>query len=140
MAETSKFHLVIITPAKKYAELDVESMSLYTHTGEITLLPHHVDLIANVEIAPLIVKKNGRLYHYAMGAGVLYFDMKKNMATLAVRTIESFDEIDLEKAEEERDRAQKLLGEAKTVREANEAEISMKTALNRINVKNNYSC
>ncbi len=140
MAKTPEFHLLIITPVRKYAELDIESLSVTTHTGQITILSHHVDLIANVEIAPLIIKRNGRLYHYAMSAGVLYFDMAKNRATLAVNSIESFDEIDLERAQKDKERAEKLLGEAKTAREAHDAEIYMKTSVNRINVKNNYSC
>ncbi len=140
MAGESKFHLVITTPLKKYAELDIESMSLYTRSGEITLLSHHIDLIANVEIGPLIIKRNGRLYHYAMEAGVLYFDMAKNTANLIVNSIESFDEIDLEQAMKDKEKAEKLLGEAKTTKEAHDAEIHLKSSVNRINVKNNYGC
>ena len=131
----STFKLQIITPQKKYAERMIESLSLNTFYGQITVLAHHSDLIANVEISPVIIRKDGHVSHFACGGGVLNVDQKNNFVQLIVNSIESFDEIDLKRAIEEKNKAEKLLINSKSVKEYNEAEISLKKAINRINVK-----
>jgi F0F1-type ATP synthase epsilon subunit len=57
---------------------------------------------------------------------------------LILNSIESLDEIDLQRAIASKVAAEKLLGEVKTPREAIEMERQIKRAINRINIKNNY--
>ncbi|MFA6861864.1 MAG: F0F1 ATP synthase subunit epsilon [Bacilli bacterium] len=131
------FKLNIITPDKQYAQKEAESLTLTTQEGEMTLLAHHIDIIANIEICPLIIKNNGHIQHFATGGGALNFAHHDNIATLLLTSVESFDEIDLQRAIASKVQAEKLMGEAKTTRDYNHAEIMLKRAINRINIKNN---
>ena len=124
------FKLNIITPDKQYAQMEAESLTLTTQEGEMTLLAHHMDIIANI-------KNNGHIQHFATGGGALNFVHHDNIATLLLTSVESFDEIDLQRAIASKVQAEKLMGEAKTTRDYNHAEIMLKRAINRINIKNN---
>jgi ATP synthase F1 epsilon subunit len=130
------FQLVIITPYRQYADMQVEVLTLNTHWGQISLYAHHEDMIANVEICPAAIKAGGHVNHFAVGGGVLSVDNKSNKVTLIVSSIESIEEIDLERAVAQKVAAEKMLGQAKSVQEYNAAEQEIKKALNRIFVKN----
>ena len=99
------FKLVILTPYKKYFDSNVESLSLNTNNGEITIYANHENLISNVEISDLKLK------------------------------IESSDEIDIERAIQSEKDARKLILSAQTVKELSNAEMKLKKALTRISVK-----
>ncbi|HIU70034.1 MAG TPA: F0F1 ATP synthase subunit epsilon [Candidatus Enterosoma merdigallinarum] len=132
------FQLEIITPLRKYASLQVESLSVDTHFGQISVYAHHGDMIANVEISPLVMHYNGSIRHFAVSGGVLYCLCKENKVQLIVNAIESYDEIDIQRAIAEKVAAEKLLINAKSVKEYNQAEIALKRAINRINVKERF--
>ncbi len=132
------FQLEIITPLRKYASRQVESISVDTHFGQISIYAHHEDMIANVEISPLVMHADGNIYHFAVSGGVLYCLCKENKVQLIVNAIESYDEIDLQRAIAEKVAAEKLLIEAKSIKEYNQAEIALKRAVNRINVKEKF--
>ncbi len=132
------FQLEIITPLKKYASFNAEFLTLNTHYGEITIYAHHQDMIANVEISPLILKRDNKISHFALSGGVLYCNNRENKVQLIVNAIESYDEIDIKKALEKKIEAEKLLINAKSIKEYNEAEIKLKKAINRISVKEKY--
>ncbi len=129
------FKLEIFTPDKRLPDMDAQSLTLETSEGQMTLLAHHIDLIANIEICPVVIKNNGHIYHYATSGGALYFMHDKNVARLLVTSVESVEEIDLQRAIASKTQAEKLLQEAKTVVETNSAEIQLKRAINRINIK-----
>ena len=130
------FKLQIITPQKKYGEMDVDVLSVNTHYGQISIYAHHKDYIANVEISPMKIKIGNHTFHYALSGGVLNVIQKTNTVQLIVRSIEAYDQIDLQRAIAEKAEAEKLLLSAKSVREYNDAEIKLKRALNRLRVKN----
>lgn len=133
------FQLEIVTPLRKYASRRVQSFSVETHFGQISVYAHHEDMIANVEISPLvIVDDKGQVNHYAVSGGVCYCLCKENKVQLIVNAIESYDEIDLQRAIAEKVEAEKLLINAKTVKEYNQAEIALKRAINRISVKEKF--
>jgi F-type H+-transporting ATPase subunit epsilon len=131
--------LQIITPQKKYAEMPVQSIALNTHFGQISIYAHHEDMIANIEISPLVIRTaSGVLEHFAVGGGVLNVIQDKNIVQLLLTSVESYDEIDVQRAIESKLEAEKLLVNAKSVQEYNAAEIELKKALNRLSVKNQY--
>lgn len=133
------FQLEIITPLRKYASRKVQSFSVTTHFGQISVYAHHQDMIANVEIAPLVIQdEKGNINHYAVSGGVCYCLCKENKVQLIVNAIESYDEIDLQRAIAEKVAAEKLLINAKSIKEYNQAEIILKRAINRITVKEKF--
>lgn len=133
------FQLRIVTPNRDYMTKDVQSITVTsTNAGQMTLYAHHADLIANLDISPLEIHFNGHKYFYALSGGVLHVRNRQNTITLIVNAIESIDEIDLERAKESKIRAEKILTENKSPKEAIELERQIKRAINRIKVKTDY--
>lgn len=133
------FRLRIVTPDKDYMNDNVQGVTLSTSNGgKMTIYAHHADLIANIDISPLEITNNGHRTYYAVGGGALHIRNRENLVTLIVNSIESIDEIDLARAKESKVRAEKIIGEAKTPREALELERQIKRAINRIKVKTDF--
>lgn len=134
---SSNFKLKIIVPEKTYFEGDVDSISVVTSSGMLTILAHHADLISNVEISHMTIKNNGHVTEYAVSGGVLNIYQKENLVLLVVNAIESTDEIDLERAIRAKENAENKLKEQDlSLREQMKTEIKLKRALNRISLKN----
>ena len=73
----NRFHLEIIVPTSIYFNDDVDSVSVVTSDGVLTILAEHADLIANIEISHLVIRQNGHLDNYAVSGGVLNIYQKE---------------------------------------------------------------
>lgn len=62
-------HLQIITPEKTVFDDEVDQVSLPTQNGQITILPHHTNLISQIEPGEMIFKKHSKESHLAAGYG-----------------------------------------------------------------------
>lgn len=132
----NRFHLEIIVPTSIYFNDDVDSVSVVTSDGVLTILAEHADLIANIEISHLVIRQNGHLENYAVSGGVLNIYQKANKVMMMVNAIESQDEIDYERANKAKDNAQKRLQEEElSLREQQKTEIKLKRALNRLSLR-----
>lgn len=129
------FKLEIITPEKKYFSDNVERITLSSTNGEITILANHIDMIINVDICPLRIRRNSHELYYAISGGNLIFNQKENKAILLVNAIESKDEIDIERAKKAKENAELKLSDTKDERELYRAEVKLKRSLNRLKVK-----
>lgn len=132
----NEFSLQIVTPEKIYASMQANQISFSTKSGVIALLAHHADLIANVEIAAVVVLSNGRKFTYACSGGEMYFDHKNNSAKLYVHSIERADEINIERAIKAKEEAERIIADMADQIAVKKAEIKLKRALLRIAVKN----
>ncbi len=132
----NRFHLEIIVPTQIYFNDDVDSISVVTSAGMLTVLAKHADLIANVEISHMTIRQNGHVTNYAVAGGVLNIYQKENKVMMMVNAIESQDEIDYQRAEEAKINAEKLLQEEElSLREQQKTEIKLKRALNRLSLR-----
>ena len=136
MANTMQ--LEILTPEHQYYQGDVSSLTVKTYDGYITVLPHHVDYLGNVEISKLSLIANNKHYVYAISGGTIDISQSENLIRLFVYAIESPDEIDLERAIRAKENASKLLSQASSKRDSIRAEIKLKRALNRIDVQSSH--
>ena len=133
-----QFNLDIIIPTRKYLSMKADTLIVNTADGERSFYAHMYDLICPLEISPLIIKYNGHIANFAIGGGTLEVSHKTNTITLLLNTIESLKEIDVIKAKQVIEEAEKLKLEAKTKRDIIEAERRILRSLNRLSVKNNY--
>ncbi|MFA6829757.1 MAG: F0F1 ATP synthase subunit epsilon [Bacilli bacterium] len=135
-----KFRLRVVTPDKTYLDEDIEVLTATTsNVGQVSILAHHLEMVANLDIAPLIVKANGHISYYSLGGGVMSVRQDINTVIIVSDYIESLDEIDLDRAISSKNEAEKMLGQVKTAREATEMERKIRRAINRINLKSNYT-
>lgn len=132
---TNRFQLTIIVPEKVYLDKSVDSLSVVTSQGALTILAHHVDFIANIEISMLTIRDQGKVINYAVSGGIINIFQKENKVLLLVNAIESTSEIDEARAKAAQKRAEERLAEeGLTLREQQKAEIKLKRALNRLKV------
>lgn len=97
----------IVTPERVVLEEDIRQVSLPTKSGEITVLPDHIPLVAGLMPGVLEIKtKDGQSEIIAVSGGFL--EVQKNKVVILADTAERGHEIDLERAEEARRRAEEL--------------------------------
>lgn len=104
MDKTIKFK--IVTPEKTVYEDEIDQVTLPTKEGEITVLPNHIPLISVLVSGELVAKKGGEEIAMAVSGGMV--EVRKNEITILADTAERAEEIDITRAEEARQRAEKL--------------------------------
>lgn len=113
------FHLQIITQEKVVYEGDAESLTLPTAEGEISVLAGHTALVAIAREGEMVIAHGGKRTHLAVIGGVLR--VTRDNVALLTDSAERFDEIDEQKANEAREKAEKMMQEKLTEREMAEA-------------------
>ena len=103
------FLLEIYTPYGKYFDKYVNELVIQTEEYVLGILPNHSPLVAKVKTSKMEIIQNGQKKCYAIGEGLL--NVKKESVVLLVASIESKDEIDIDRAREAKKRAEERLGE-----------------------------
>lgn len=127
----STLRLEIVTPERKVFEEDIDMVVVEGVEGQLGILPNHIPLLTALKIGPLRVKKDGKEDEIAVGGG--FMEVTKNKVIILAETAELPEDIDVERAEEARRRAENYLlhrDEHDQVR----AEMALQRAMNRIKV------
>lgn len=96
----------IVTPERTVFENTVNQVTLPTSEGEITILPNHQSYIASLQSGEMMFKKDGKEIFLAISGGFIEFH--NNELIVLADTAERAEEIDLERAQVARKRAQEL--------------------------------
>lgn len=102
-------YLEIITPEKVIFSDEIEELIAPTVKGEIAILPHHINLLTQLEPGELTVKMKGKTNHMAVTGGFLQI-AKNHISIIADYAIRS-EEIDAKKALDAQQRAEKKMKE-----------------------------
>jgi len=99
----------IITPEKVVYQGKAYQVTLPVSDGEVTILPKHRSYIASLKAGEILTKdKNGKeLVDLAVAGGFVEFH--KDYLTVLADAAERAEEIDMQKAEEARRRAEELM-------------------------------
>jgi F-type H+-transporting ATPase subunit epsilon len=128
MAKTIR--LDIVTPEKVAYSAEVSMVIARTTAGDIGILPGHAALIAALAIWPLRVITDGDEIEIAMCGG--FIEVQPEKITILANCAELANEIDVERAETAKERAEKRLrsNDADVAR----AEVALKRAMVRLRV------
>lgn len=96
--------LKITTPERVVLEKEFESVSLPTENGEITVLPNHISLLTCLVPGEVQARLGGEEISMAVSGGFVEFH--DNEMNILADTAERAEEIDLERAEQARKRAE----------------------------------
>lgn len=107
----NKIKFKIVTPEKIVYENEIDQVTLPTQMGEITVLPNHVPLLSALRAGELVVKAGGREIPLAIAGG--FAEIKKNEIVVLTENAEPAEKIDIQRAEEARQRAEQRLKEMK---------------------------
>ena len=126
-------HLEIVTPAKLAYEDEVDSVLLPGSEGELGVLPNHAPLVSTLGAGELRLRKGGQEESFAIVGGFL--QVLPDKVVVMAETADMASEIDLEKAQDARRKAEEAL-EGGFVEGADlaAARASLQSALIRIRV------
>ena len=130
----SNFHLRIVTPNGVYREEEVELLNIVTPLGQTGILANHMPLASPVEISRMEYVQGKDRYEFAIAGGFVYVEAG-NKVTVIGNSVESKEEIDLQRAEAALQRAEDRLKNKKEDLDIMRAEVALKKAITRINVK-----
>ena len=99
-------HLDIVTPEKNIFSEDITSLTAPTTSGEITILPGHINLLTQIVPGELIIKTEKSTKYMGITGGFL--EVNNNEITLLADFAVSSEHIAVEKALEAQKRAEEL--------------------------------
>ncbi|MBM5789727.1 ATP synthase F1 subunit epsilon [Candidatus Parcubacteria bacterium] len=108
--------LKIVTPERIVFEDTVDSVTAMTQMGEITVLPGHIPLVANLQAGELRVRANGAEQFLVASTGFLEVRSGNEVVVLA-DTAERAEELALEQIEQAKRRARELMNQKRAVDE-----------------------
>lgn len=120
----------MVTPNGLYKKTTAKIISAISEDGQRGILPSHMPLVMTLKISRLEMEEEKREV-YAIAGGMLYF--KDDKCTILSPAIENKTEIDLDRANDSKRRAMERLENKNG--DLKRAELSLKRALNRIDVK-----
>lgn len=131
MADVMK--LQIITPQERFYEGDVSMVELTTTEGDIGVYPNHIPLTAVVAPGVLKIHDGGEVKEAALMSGFL--TILPEAVTIMAEVVEWPDEIDFNRAENARVRAERRLSSHDGNMDVLRAEMALKRALVRLELK-----
>ncbi|MFZ6015094.1 MAG: ATP synthase F1 subunit epsilon [Patescibacteria group bacterium] len=101
----------LITPEKIVFEQETDQVTLPTMDGEITILPGHIPLVAQLVPGVAMLKQKGQTVDVAVSGGFIQVDDKNNITVLA-DTAEKGEDLNLEDIERAKTRAEQVMRES----------------------------
>lgn len=125
-------HLEIVTAERVVLSDDVDQVNAPTRDGRVGILPRHMPLLSILTPGELDIIKGGERIEYAVSGGFL--EVLPNRVTILADTVERADEIDEERAERARQRAEERLRDRQSDQDMALAEAELRRAMVRIKV------
>jgi len=120
-------HIQITTPEKIVLNEDVDSVTIPTTTGEITVLPHHIPLVSQIAPGILVMKKGGKEEDFVLQGGFVQVT-EKEILILADYAVAGKD-VSVAQAEDAKKRAERAMKEKANDRDFALAELEFKRAI-----------
>lgn len=127
-----KLHLRIINLDKEYFNGEVDLLNITTSAGELTILANHLPLITNIKVSHMYTVNDGETIDYAIAGGTLF--VSETECKIITTAIESADEINEERAEASKLRAEERISSHDETIDMVRAEASLKRAINRMSL------
>lgn len=98
----------IVTPEKVVFEAEVYQATLPVEGGEVTILPEHIPYIGALKAGELVLRQKAGGEEMSLATSGGFLEFHDNVLVILADTAERAEEIDLARAEEARQRAEKL--------------------------------
>lgn len=135
MAENdNKFVLKVITPDRVFYEDEVSMVEFNTVEGEVGIYKQHIPMTMIIAPGILTITTEDGTKEAALHAG--FAEVLQDQVTILAEIIEWPAEIDLERAEDARGRAEERIREHAPGTDMKRAEMSLRRAVARINAVN----
>ncbi|GIO33177.1 MULTISPECIES: F0F1 ATP synthase subunit epsilon [Paenibacillus] len=130
----STFLLEIVTPDHLAYSGEVERLTVRGVEGDLGILPGHIPMVTPLQVAPLVIKTGNKTSKIAVNGG--FVEVRKDKVVVLAESAEAAEEIDLQRAQAAKERAERRLANADKQDEIDyrRAEMALQKAINRINV------
>lgn len=133
----SDYELTLITPDKNLYSGQIKKFKSVNLDGEFEILARHANFVTITKpTATTFVDTNDKQYTLFTSTGVVEF--KNNKLTFCVDAAEWPKDIDKNRAEQAKERAERRIKENKNV-DVKRAEIALCRALTRLDIANKYN-
>lgn len=126
------FHLKVLTAERLFFEGDVERCVVRVASGDMGILPRHTPCVAPLGIGALRITNGTDRRLAAISGG--FVQVGPEQTTIIARTCEWADEIDLARAQQAKEHADRLLQQQDSKHAHDVAQVKLKKAINRIRV------
>lgn len=130
-----KLHLKITTHEKVVFDEDVDEIYSKGTQGEFGILPGHIPFMTALDIGITKIVTNGTVKKFTTMGGI--FQLADNEATILTQASESADEIDIQRAEEAKKRAQERLENETDNLDIQRAQMALAKSFARLKVTKN---
>jgi F-type H+-transporting ATPase subunit epsilon len=129
--------LEIVTPERLIFKEQIDSVIIPGTLGSFQILKNHAPLVSTFEVGIINVKKNSSDSRYTTGGGTV--EVNNNKVLVLADSIEKINDIDIDRAEKARKRAEERLKnkQEENIDEAR-AQSALSRAINRINAVKKY--
>lgn len=132
----SELFLEIISPSKQVFSGQIKSITVPGTKGRFQVLKNHAPIISTFETGMIKVDLAEKPKYFATAGGTI--EVLSNKVLVLADSIESADEIDIERAKRAKERAEKRLAEKSPDIDVERAQAALARALNRIKIKELY--
>jgi F-type H+-transporting ATPase subunit epsilon len=132
----AEINLEIITPEKIIYKDSVDSITVPGTKGMFQVLKDHAPLMSTIEIGVITLKKNDKNTHFTTAGGTI--EVLNNKVLILADSVEVITDIDIDRAERAKTKAEENLNRKKEDIDFVRAELALKRAVNRINAREKY--
>ncbi|MFA1822710.1 F0F1 ATP synthase subunit epsilon [Virgibacillus oceani] len=122
----------VVTPDGPVLEDTFDMVSCKAESGELGILPGHIPLVAPLSISSVRLKRENAENHLAVNGG--FMEVQPDKVTILAQSAEKPVDIDVERAQEAKKRAERRLQSQQDDIDFKRAELALKRAMNRLNV------
>jgi F-type H+-transporting ATPase subunit epsilon len=124
--------LDIVTPDKVVLNAEVDYVGAEGVDGQFGLLPQHAPMLSALKVGDLYYRQGSETHWVFVSGG--FAQISDNKVTILAESAELASDIDVERAQEAKTRAEKRLAEAQPDTDVARAELALKRAISRIRV------
>ncbi len=134
MADTTQyFNLTIVTPAGTIEEYNIRHLRAPGSEGDFGILANHLPMVTTLRIGELELDSEKRgIQYWAVSGG--YVEVLGNKVIVLAENAEPADRINLDRAEEARDRAMNRLEKPNPDTDFERCHLALQRSLNRMKV------
>ena len=124
--------LDIVTPDKVVLNAEVDYVGAEGVDGQFGLLPQHAPMLSALKVGDLYYRQGSETHWVFVSGG--FAQISDNKVTILAESAELASDIDVERAQEAKARAEKRLAEPQPDTDLARAELALKRAISRIRV------
>ncbi|RYG71460.1 F0F1 ATP synthase subunit epsilon [Lentibacillus lipolyticus] len=122
----------VVTPDGPVLEDQFDMVSCKAENGELGVLPGHIPMVAPLSISSVRLKQDDDSVKLAVNGGFL--EVRPDKVTILAQSAENPAEIDVQRAEEAKKRAEQRLESQQENVDFQRAQLALKRAINRLDI------